>query len=149
MSDGEAWAPPTNPIPSDILHEGVRDTQAARYDVALAKFVWFYENALAYEPALSAVRLSFGLGYWQDLAQKSPPALAALREARDQAERDLERSGYAYHHFAEFASLNRVLGEGNRTASAFKKLSSIDFEMARRIYHVAELFLLAPGDYEA
>ena len=149
MNASETWIPPPNPDPSKILHEGVDDTREAKYSVALSKFVWFHENSLAYEPHLSAVRLSFALGYWYDLAEIFPPALDAMRLARDRAEKAFEQSQYAFEHFHELASMNRVLGEGTRTANIFKRLCEIDLEVAQRVYHVAERFLIEAGDYYA
>src|SRR5688572_11688303 len=53
-----AWSPPANPDPHVILREAKADTQAGRYEEALAKHVWFHSHALEIEPALYGVRLS-------------------------------------------------------------------------------------------
>jgi len=41
-----AWTPPENPNPQQILSEAQSDAKAGRYEDALAKHVWFHENAL-------------------------------------------------------------------------------------------------------
>jgi hypothetical protein len=143
----ESWVPPDDPDPSAILHEGVSDTRAGRYATALSKFVWFYEHSLEYDAALGAVRLSFALGYWFDLARKYPPARDALCKARDRAQDRCERSSYEFDHFHEFASINRVLGEGTRTVKTFQQICNSAPEAARRNYHVAEPFLIEVGAY--
>ena len=50
MTTTSAWLPPDDPDLSEILGEAVDDTREKRYEVALAKFVWFHENALNHEP---------------------------------------------------------------------------------------------------
>ena len=61
------------------------DAAARRYDVALAKQLWFHKNAVRYNRSLSAVRTSFALGYWRRLADSYPPALDALKRTREEA----------------------------------------------------------------
>src|SRR5947209_8709006 len=122
MTTSKAWSPPDKPDPSEILHEGVADTREGRYEMALAKFLWFHEHALKYRPSQSAVRLSFALSYWFDLATVFPRALDALCATRDRCEKALEESRYDFEHFHELAAINRVLGEGSRTSLVFKRL---------------------------
>lgn len=43
------WAPPDVPNPSEILQSAIVDTRGRSYEQALAKFLWFHENALHYE----------------------------------------------------------------------------------------------------
>ena len=53
------------------------------YEAALAKHVWFHDNALAIRPSYYGVRLSFALSYWAELGEKYPKALETLRGIRD------------------------------------------------------------------
>src|SRR5688500_5081235 len=88
------WKPPEKPDPSVILNEAESDAGAKRYPDALAKHLWFHENALKYERGLYGVRLSFALGAWFELGKQYPPALEALKEVRDIAGRRVrERKG--------------------------------------------------------
>jgi hypothetical protein len=80
------WAPPANPDPHKILDEAQDDARAGRYADALAKHVWFHENALKYEPSLAGVRLSFALGYWVAFGNSYPPALQKLKSIRDETD---------------------------------------------------------------
>ena len=79
------WTPPEKPDPQVILQEARTDAMAKRYEDALAKHLWFHQNALKHEPALYGVRLSFALSYWEKLGNKYPPALASLKAVRDEA----------------------------------------------------------------
>src|SRR5262245_14212562 len=80
-----AWKPPANPDPSKILAEAQADARAGRNADALAKHLWFHNNALKIQSTLYGVRLSFALGSWMDLAMQYPPAMQALTRTRDQA----------------------------------------------------------------
>lgn len=63
------------------------DTMAGHYEAALAKHIWFYNEALKINPNMYGVRLSFALSYWKQLADVYPPAKVKLIEARDEAEK--------------------------------------------------------------
>ncbi len=76
------YTPPVNPDPQKILQEAQADTSAGRYKDALAKHVWFQENALKYQPSMVGVRSSFALMYFGELAQKHPPAMEKLKSMR-------------------------------------------------------------------
>ena len=86
MTTPNEWHAPDNPDPLEIMQSGVHDAMAGRHAVALAKFIWFHHNAHLIQSTLNAVRLSFALMYWHQLAEDYPPAMTALLEARDQAE---------------------------------------------------------------
>jgi hypothetical protein len=86
------WAPPANPDPDKILNGAQDDAQAGRYADALAKHVWFHENALKYQPALYGVRLSFALSYWAQLGDAYPPALEKLKSIRDETAKKVRPS---------------------------------------------------------
>ena len=142
-----AWTPPDNPDPFDILHTAVDDTRDGLHERALAKFLWFHHNALRYDRALSAVRLSFALGYWWDLAEVYPPARDAFIRTRDETEATFRRDHWNFDLFHDIASLNRQLGEELRTADLFKYVAELDHDAAQRLYHVAERHLIAVGRF--
>lgn len=147
MESTETWVPPENPDPSMILSEAVRDRQAGRYELALAKHLWFHEHAL-HQPSLYGVRLSFALGYWFELAEEFPPALDELKHARERAVIRFHGSGYDHSAFHDFVSLNRTLGEEGRTVDAFKVLHRMDSQAARGVYRLAEPSLIRQSEYE-
>src|SRR6188508_1708481 len=110
------WTPPANPDPSEILHSAARDTRAGSHAQALAKFLWFHNNALRHRPSLGGVRLSFALSYWTALASVYPPARGAFIRTRDEAEAAFRRDPSSLELFHDLAFFNERLGDGARTA---------------------------------
>jgi tetratricopeptide (TPR) repeat protein len=147
----EAWTPPEKPDPQAIMREAKADARAGKYDVALAKQEWFYEHALEFQPSLSGVRLSFALGNWFDLAKEYQPAMAKLMEVRDEARQRVAEEDdpkALFNDFHDLASINRVLGEENLTAEAFREVHQRDPEGAARIFNVAEPALIRAKEYK-
>lgn len=148
----EAWTPPENPDPQAILQEAKADARAGKYDVALAKHVWFFENAVKIQPSLSGVRRSFALSAWHDLADEFPPAMAKLKEVRDQAldrVKDEKSHGKSlFQEFADLASINRELREERITVEAFRAVHERDPEEAGRVFGVAEPALVRAKEYK-
>lgn len=151
ISYGEGWKPPENPDPQAILWEAKADAQAGRYEVALAKQVWYHDNAIRLAPSQSAVRLSFGLSNWLELGEKFPPALAKMKQVRDEVEmrvRDKDQVRVKFDDFHEFVAFNRTLREDQRTVELFKWLDETDDEDAARMFHVAKPALVIRKQYE-
>ncbi len=145
------WTPPENPDPSAILQEIGTDTRRGNYKVALAKQLWFHENAVKLQPGQSGVRLSFALSSWLALGEVYPPALTKLREVRDKTEktiRDENRVRVRFTDFHDVVALNRTLRQETRTADLFKWLVEADAEDAKRMYVVAEAALIKQKEYE-
>jgi hypothetical protein len=144
------WTPPANPDPDKILDEAQDDRQAGRYADALAKHVWFHENALKYQPALYGVRLSFALGYWVDLGKAYPPALEKLKTIRDEAAkkvRKADREPKAFEIFHDFAAINEELKEEAKTTELFVWLDAHKPQAAERAFGVAEPALIQSKQY--
>jgi tetratricopeptide (TPR) repeat protein len=134
------------PDPHKILREAEADTRAGHYELALKKYLWFHHNALQIEPSLRGVRLSFALSAWFRLGAVYPPALAALRNARDQALESVKRE-HARDPFADFVAINRTLSEEARTVEAFVALDKVDPATARQVFAKARPALLRAKDY--
>jgi hypothetical protein len=143
----QQWAPPEEPDASTILQEAQADARAGRHELALAKHVWYHENALKFDQGQGGVRLSFALSAWLELANDYPPALVALKQARDAAlERSLKGpSGVSAFH--DFASINRTLGEDRLTRDVFVRLDAENSAMGRVLFQIAEPALLKEKDY--
>jgi hypothetical protein len=144
-----AWTPPDDPDPSGILHSAALDTRGGSHARALAKFLWFHHNALRHDPALYGVRLSFALSSWMELASVHPPAKAALVRTRDEAEAAFRGDPTSFGLFHDLAALNKRLGDGARTADLFVGTARRDHATAKRLYRVAEPFLIASGRADA
>ncbi|TWT75936.1 hypothetical protein Pla123a_27210 [Posidoniimonas polymericola] len=142
------WSPPEKANPGAILNEAQRDARAGRHAEALQKHVWYHENALAIEPAQYGVRLSFALGYWKDLADDYPPALAELKKQRDTAGQRVLAGKEARESFHDFQSLNEVLEQDAKTVELFETLDKEHPKTAREVYDIAKDALLPAKKYE-
>ncbi|MBC8352873.1 MAG: hypothetical protein H8E66_12835 [Planctomycetes bacterium] len=151
LSFADDWTPPENPDPHAILWEAKTDAQAGRHEVALAKQLWYHENALALQPAQSAVRLSFALSNWLELGESYPPALKKMKQVRDDVEkrvRDEDQVRVKFVDFHEFVAFNRTLREEQRTVETYKWLDETNAEDAKRVFHVAKPALIKQKEYE-
>jgi hypothetical protein len=141
-------------VPSTILQDAVADTRARRFAEALGKHLWYHRHALKYDGGLYGVRLSFALMYWRQLAHQYPPAMAALRQARDDAElaalaeEPPGSNGRGNHPFHDAVAISRELNENDRVVALFKKLDVENPELARQAYHFADDFLIEAEEYE-
>lgn len=147
----EDWKPPTNPDPSKILNEAHADAKAGNYEVALAKQLWYHENAIKIQPSQSGVRLSFALSHWLELGESFPPALVKLREIRDNTEmkiRDESQIRVRFQDFHDFVALNRTLRQEEQTYETFKWLDEQDEEDAQRVFGVAKPAIIKQKDYK-
>src|SRR5690349_10482282 len=70
--------------PQAVLNEARQLAQAGKYEEALAKHLWYHENALRIQPSQLGVRVSFALAAWRDLGEKFPKAHDALVGIRDE-----------------------------------------------------------------
>lgn len=142
-----AWTPPENPDPRAILLEARADRMAGRFEDALAKQVWFHEKALACDPAMSGVRASFALSDWRSLADKYPPAMAALVAARDRAVADAVDSRDMPASFLDAAAMNKELDQPAQTLLMFRGIEARDPALARKVAFSVQDALVDSGDY--
>ena len=141
------WSPGEDPHPSEILDEAKADATSGRYAEALAKHVWFFENALKYAPSMYGVRLSFALSYWKTLSDSYPPALEKLKAERDEAAAKVRGSKDSRHSFNDFASINRELAEDAKTRELFLWLDANSPATASAIYDLAQPSLVKAKEY--
>ena len=149
-SSAEVWVSPENPDPRKILDEADADRSAGRYEEALAKHLWFHENALKYRPSLSGVRVSFALGDWYKLAKVYPPAmkeLEALRKRSYQTVMDSLENEFDSSALSIFANINRILDLDKETVDLFKIIVEKDFSLADRAYLRVKPALLREKEY--
>ena len=140
------WTPPANPDLQQILNEAQADMIAGRYEEALAKHVWFYENALKVNRAFYGVRLSFALSYWKQLGLVYPPAKVKLEEYRNEAEKKVTSGQNVRESFHDFMAINSVLGDEKRTVALFKLLDKDHTQAAKSVFDIARPVLIKAGD---
>jgi RNA polymerase sigma factor (sigma-70 family) len=146
-----SYNPPPHPNPQKILYEAEADATAGRYKEALAKQIWYRNNALRYQPAQVGVRDSFALMYWSQLAEKYPPAMKKLLSIRDDATKQLrDKNNNAKDATADFitaVSVNNGLKEEAKNVELFKWLDTHNPAAAKQVYAVAERDLIQAGEY--
>ncbi len=147
-ANAKDWTPPENPDPQTILNEAQADAQAKRYEIALAKQVWFHENALSLNQGMTGVRLSFALSNWESLGRVYPPALAKLQAIRDGLQERALKGEDLKNGFADLAAINRTLGEDSRTSEAFRALDTLNPKAARMAIFYVKPALVKSKDYE-
>ena len=142
------WSPPKNPDPSTILNEARADARAGEYKTALAKQVWYHENALEIQPSQRGVRGSFALSHWVELGEAYPPALKKLKEIRDESTERIIANEDIMSLFADIESINDYLGEPQKTVETFKLLDQKQPEKAKKVYAQAQKALVLGKEYK-
>jgi tetratricopeptide (TPR) repeat protein len=136
------WTPPQNPKPDKILDEAEADTRNGNYSDALAKEVWFFQNALKYDSAETGVRLSFALDSWADLGQAYPPALDKLKTIRDDAEQNVRQGKDALNNCVDFIAINDALKDYDKTLELFGWLDTNNSVLAKTVFNRSQHYLL-------
>src|SRR3954462_5851261 len=93
------------------LDDAKRLTDQGDYEGALAKHVWFHDNALKVRPSYYGVRLSFALSDWIKLGKKYPKALEKLKSIRDEKTAKLLAGDSNRELFHDVESINQHLNE--------------------------------------
>jgi hypothetical protein len=104
------------------LHAAHLGTLEGKYAEALSEYIWFHHHALAEEPSLYGVRLSFALAHWKDLADVYPPARASLLEVRDNKAGRLAAGELDRELFHDVEAINQYLGASSATADLFESI---------------------------
>jgi len=140
----------TTTEPDQALREAMADVVAGRHQAALARLLWFHQNAIRLQPSLSGVRRSYALHAWKNLADRYPPAMKALRKSRDIARDDVRthKGRAAGDHYADFAAINHYLDEEPRTIEFFKWLHKHRPKIARDVYHRTEEVLARANEFK-
>ena len=102
------WTPPENPDPNLILREAKKDASRGDYELALAKQLWYHENAVKLNPSQSGIRRSFALSYWLELGENYPPALEKMRQIRDETKHKIRDPNRVRVRFHDFKALNKT-----------------------------------------
>tara|TARA_R110002020_G_scaffold233553_1_gene445367 strand:- start:236 stop:979 length:744 start_codon:yes stop_codon:yes gene_type:complete len=123
-------------------------TRNGEYEKALERTLWFHNHALEHEPAMYGVRLSFALGYWEDLGKVYPPAKAAMIETRDRKLKLLQDQNGDRELFHDVVALNTRLGENSKTVKFFEELDKQHPEQARKYWEIAKEPVTAANRYD-
>lgn len=100
---------------------------------ALGELLWCLDEGMVKVASLSGIRASTLATELQKLAKTFPPAAAALRERRDAAQRKMAEASTERQPAADFALLNKTLGEEDRTLAAFDRFPPGDARRANLV----------------
>jgi hypothetical protein len=117
-----------------------------RYEEALERQVWYFNHALQYGET-DAIRLSFGVGNWEELGRRYPKAKLAMIKIRDRATREFSAAGNSAGLFPEIYTLNLLLHDDDATVALFKTIDRQDNKLASECYKDAEDVLARNGEY--
>lgn len=93
---------------------------------ALSELLWCFDIGMPPIAGFGGVRKSFLLSDLARLGEKYPPALAALRERRDAAEKRLLASENDFEATSTFSSINQYLKDADRTIAVFDQVAAGD-----------------------
>jgi hypothetical protein len=114
------------------LRRGQEAAAAGRYADALRDYVWFHEHALAHQPSLYGVRLSFALWYWIELADQYPKARLGLEKIRNRKTKRLLKGDLDREVFHDVEAINEHLECEAATYDLFVILEAKHPEFAAR-----------------
>jgi hypothetical protein len=127
----------TETVPKEVLRQARQLVKSQQYAAALEKYLWFHDHALDADLSLCGVRLSYAILEWVDLGELYPPARRALERVRDAKTESLMQGNYNASLFHDVASINRALGQVERTRDLFKTIAAAERGVAGRCFHIA------------
>lgn len=148
VGESADWVPPEKPVPWNILREANEDAREARYEIALAKHIWYHEHAEEHDGSGKSYRLSIALRQWHELGKRYPPALKKLIGFRDRAIERVKKGEDATAAFEEYAEINRQLQQHDLTSKSFRWFNEHAPKVAEAVFRPASQALLARGEYE-
>jgi RNA polymerase sigma factor (sigma-70 family) len=93
---------------------------------ALRELLWCFDTGMPRVTGFGGVRMSFLLSDIAKLGERYAPALEALRERRDKAEKRLLTNTSDFDATQTFSSINRTLKENARTLAVLDQLPAND-----------------------
>ncbi len=120
--------------------------ESGHVEEALKGFLWCYDIGMVQISAYAGVRQSFLLGDIVKLGQTYPPALAALNERRDAAEKRMLASANDFDAAMSFSGINGALKDNDRNLKFYDQLPEDSPLRPAFGYHVYEE-LVSVGRY--
>lgn len=131
----------------EMLERARKARLAGKYEDALRDHLWFHEHALAEDPSLAGVRLSFALRDWIYLAEQFPLARRALQAIRDRDTQRILNGSATLAGFHDVSAINSALGEERATHDLFTQIDAQLPELAKECADLALPALVAVEDF--
>ncbi len=127
-----AAAQPPGPVeqdadPMQVMEEARELAENGQHEEALAKLLWCFDYGAKESIGFTGVRVSFLLSRIVKLGKKYPPAVDALRQRRDVAERRAAKTKGTDRYMSdlmELVALNDSLGEDAANLELYDELKS-------------------------
>ena len=133
------------PLPRKGVFDEAREAfRLDNYQEALEHYDYFFDYALADDPAFYGVRLSYCLSEWANLAQKYPAAKERLLQKKQAAIKLLEQTRDP-ERFHDYVSLCRYLKFEHEPGDQFLIYHSSDQDLAQSIVRFIWDDLIAAG----
>jgi hypothetical protein len=123
--------------PREVLRDARQCVKSRDYAAALEKYIWFHDHALDVDRSFVGVRLSYAVSEWVDLGELYPPALTALEDVRDAKTSSLMKGDGDANLFHDVSSINRALGQVERTRDLFKIIAETNRGRAEKCFPAA------------
>ncbi|WP_448550808.1 hypothetical protein [Thalassotalea montiporae] len=129
---------PTAPINlRQLANNDAEDINSEHYSLALAKRIWFHQNAVSIDPSISYVGSSFNVGAWGVIGDFYPPAKTLMRYATNHLKQTLlENPKNKLEEMLEYRSLNNALHRADNTYELFLWLDENHPDVASANFHL-------------
>lgn len=131
LSDGQTATAADGPITREMVESRYRAAQQLARSgrdpaTALKELLWCFDEGMPRVQGYGGVRLSFLLGDIVRMGERYSPALAALRERRDEAQKRILAGIPNQDAVAVFVGINRIFQEQQKSLELFDKLPADD-----------------------
>ncbi len=134
------------------MQKYLQDTKAMvkeqKYQEANERYLWYYNHGLEHDSSIFAVRNSFMLSYWMNLATVYPPAMTAMKDIRDNKTKLILDSAVTFSLVHDAMSLDRALHENSKSIELFEFLIKKYPEMAERCFYLIKKQLFEEKRYD-
>lgn len=122
--------PNSTPLTPEFVNGRFRHAKdlakSGQHAEALKEYLWCFDTGMRQVSGLFGIRGSSLLSSIFELGKNYPPALDALVERRDNSKIRLEASSVDSDALMDYASINRQLGEANKTWEFYNNTSPLD-----------------------
>lgn len=125
-AEAEAKIPITNDLVKVRYEQAKALQQSGQWEAALREFLWCFDVGMPQVASFAGVRTSAVLMAIQEIAAHDPEALAELRARRDRAGQQILAGVEMGNAFGDFSTINRTLGEDDKTLQVFDQLPAGD-----------------------
>ena len=118
------------PVTTDLVQERLNRARqlvsSGDYPAALKEMIWLFDVGMKRAANMGPVRLSGGVSLFTELADKYPPARAALDERREAARQKMLADEGDFDAMSEYGAISRELNDGAAMIGLLEQFPSGD-----------------------